>query len=220
MSGWSADGGTLQALLTELGSRLHERGIVAELYVVGGSAMALAYDGRRVTRDVDALFRPRDEVLAVAAEMAAQEGLPADWLNDAVRTLMPPQPDDGPADVLEAPGVRVAVASPEYLLAMKCMTTRQSEGDLDDAAFLAVLTDNVDEQELARVVQRYFGPGRLGATELFLEDVVDQAERLSASFAARGVPVTPSAPSQRCDRYLPRAQRSCVLRAGHGGQHR
>ena len=219
MSGWSADGDAVEALLIELGRRLHERGLVAELYVVGGSAMALAYDGRRVTRDVDALFRPRDEVLAVAAQMAEDEGLPADWLNDAVRTVMPLEPDDGPADVLEAPGVRVSVASPEYLLAMKCMTTRQSRGDLDDAAFLAVLTDNADEQKLARVVQRYFGSSPLGATELFLERIVDQAGRLRAS-TAEDASAPPSAPGQRCDRYLPRARRSCVLRAGHGGQHR
>ena len=216
--GWSADGDAVEALLTELGRRLDGRGLVAELYVVGGSAMALAYDGRRVTRDVDALFRPRDEVLAVAAQMAEDQGLPADWLNDAVRTVMPLEPDDGPADVLEVPGVRVSVASPEYLLAMKCMTTRQSEGDLDDAALLAVLTGNDDEQKLARVVQRYFGPGRLGATELFLEDVVDRAGRLRAS-AAQEDPAA-GATHQRCARYLPRARRSCVLRAGHGGQHR
>lgn len=220
MSGWSVDGDAVEALLTELGRRLHERGLVAELYVVGGSAMALAYDGRRVTRDVDALFRPRDEVLAVAADMAVQEGLPADWLNDAVRTVMPPEGDDGPADVLEAPGVRVSVASPEYLLAMKCMTTRQSRGDLDDAAFLAVLTNNADEQKLARVVHRYFGSSPLGATELFLERIVDQAERLSASVAVHGALTTASVLDRRCDRYLPRARRSCVLRAGHGGQHR
>jgi hypothetical protein len=41
-----------------LGERLARRGIVADLYVFGGAAMALAYDSRRVTRDVDALFKP------------------------------------------------------------------------------------------------------------------------------------------------------------------
>ena len=35
-----------------LGDRLARRGIVADLYVFGGAAMALAYDARRATRDI------------------------------------------------------------------------------------------------------------------------------------------------------------------------
>jgi hypothetical protein len=41
-----------------LGERLARRGVIADLYVFGGAAMALAYDSRRATRDVDALFKP------------------------------------------------------------------------------------------------------------------------------------------------------------------
>ena len=36
--------------------RLARRGVVADVFIVGGAAMALAYDVTRVTRDVDALF--------------------------------------------------------------------------------------------------------------------------------------------------------------------
>ena len=53
-------------------------GVVADLYVFGGAAMALAYDSRRATRDVDALFEPHgivhDEALAVAAELGLPGG--------------------------------------------------------------------------------------------------------------------------------------------------
>jgi hypothetical protein len=38
------------------GDRRARRGVVADLYVFGGAAMALAYDSRRATRDVDALL--------------------------------------------------------------------------------------------------------------------------------------------------------------------
>ncbi len=41
-----------------LGDRLAKRGVVADIYVFGGAAMALAYDSRRATRDVGALFKP------------------------------------------------------------------------------------------------------------------------------------------------------------------
>lgn len=63
---------TLLRLLADLDAELQAHGVRAELYVVGGAAMALAYDARRVTRDVDAVFRPQTEVYEAAARVAAQ----------------------------------------------------------------------------------------------------------------------------------------------------
>ena len=48
----------LEQAFTALGERLARRGVVADVFVVGGAAMALAYDASRVTRDVDARFVP------------------------------------------------------------------------------------------------------------------------------------------------------------------
>jgi len=53
----------LESVLRRLGERLQRRGVVADLYVFGGAAMALAYDARRSTRDIDALFVPHGVVL-------------------------------------------------------------------------------------------------------------------------------------------------------------
>ena len=49
----------LERAFTALGERLAKRGVVADLLVVGGAAMALAHDANRVTRDVDVRFVPR-----------------------------------------------------------------------------------------------------------------------------------------------------------------
>ncbi len=55
--------------------------------------MALAYDSRRATRDVDALFKPHgivhEEALAVAAEL----GLPRWWLNEQASSYVAPGRD-------------------------------------------------------------------------------------------------------------------------------
>jgi Nucleotidyltransferase of unknown function (DUF6036) len=48
----------LERAFTALGERLVRRGVVADIFIVGGAAMALAYDAARVTRDVDAIFKP------------------------------------------------------------------------------------------------------------------------------------------------------------------
>ena len=69
------DRAALEDAFRRLGERLARRGVVADLYVFGGAAMALAYDSRRATRDVDALFEPHgvvhEEALAVATELWA-----------------------------------------------------------------------------------------------------------------------------------------------------
>jgi hypothetical protein len=48
-------------LFEELSEELVRRGTRAEIFLVGGAAMALAYDARRATRDIDAVFQPKDE---------------------------------------------------------------------------------------------------------------------------------------------------------------
>ena len=52
----------LERAFTALGERLARRGVVADLFVVGGAAVALAYDAGRVTRDVDAIRSARRRV--------------------------------------------------------------------------------------------------------------------------------------------------------------
>jgi hypothetical protein len=70
-------------LLTELGRRLAARGIDGEMYVVRGAAIALAFDNRRSTREIDAVFEPKAAIYEVARELADERGLPDGWLNDA-----------------------------------------------------------------------------------------------------------------------------------------
>ena len=72
----------LERAFTALGERLVRRGVVADVFVVGGAAMALAYDATRVTRDVDSLFVPHGVVLEEARNVAQDLGLPAWWLNE------------------------------------------------------------------------------------------------------------------------------------------
>jgi len=75
----------LHALDEELGSR----GVRANVFVVGGAAMAMAYDARRSTADVDAVFAPADEVRRAAAVVADRLGIPDDWLNDGAKAAYP-----------------------------------------------------------------------------------------------------------------------------------
>jgi hypothetical protein len=116
-------------LLTELGRRLQAQGVTATVYVVGGAAMALEFDARRVTVDIDAVFHPRATVLDEARALARERGLPGGWLDDAVAAFVPGH--DTGAVVLDLPGIAVSVGSPEHLLAMKMASYRPGRDQSD-----------------------------------------------------------------------------------------
>ncbi|MGF7235195.1 MAG: DUF6036 family nucleotidyltransferase [Frankia sp.] len=123
----------IEEAFTRLGERLARRGVVVDLYVFGGAAMALAYDGRRPTRDIDAVFQPHGIVLDEASAVADELGLPRWWLNEGQR-LRCPRGDPGARRVFDHRGLRVAAGSPGHLLAMKVLAARRRDGD--DIRFL------------------------------------------------------------------------------------
>ena len=148
-------GEEIRRLLVELGSRLAARSIEGELYVVGGAAIALAFDERRSTRDIDAVFEPKAIVYEVASSMAEDLGLPDGWLNDAVKGFLA-GPDPGATVVLESPGLRVAVGSARMLLALKVLAHRAGEDD-DDVRLLARQLGLGSADAVLAVAEEVFG---------------------------------------------------------------
>jgi hypothetical protein len=122
----------IRRLFRELAAELDAAGQRAEISLVGGAAIALCFDGRRATRDLDAVFMPTDSVRRAAAAVADREGLDPDWLNDAVKGFLP-GPDPNAVRFFEAPGLLVDMASAEYLLAMKLFSSRV-ETDAEETA--------------------------------------------------------------------------------------
>jgi len=100
----------IRRLFEELASELDRNGQRAEVFLVGGAAIALCFHARRATRDLDAIFAPADSVRRAAAVVADREGLDPDWLNDAVKGFLR-GPDPNAARYFEAPGLLVDVAS-------------------------------------------------------------------------------------------------------------
>lgn len=178
----------MRELLVELDEELQRMGKAASIFIVGGAAMALAYNADRATADIDGTFEPRDVVLDAAAVIARRRNLDRNWLSEGVRDFMPPLPDDHPRGERIGPALVIEIASPEYVLAMKSMTTRKSDGDLADAVCLCAMLGISDGAELEAIVRRYF-PGRgFGAQELFFERIIDALWRGSLCGIATGTP--------------------------------
>jgi len=124
----------LEDAFRRLGDRLARRGLVADICVVRGTAMALAYDARGTTRDIDAIFQPHGIVVDEARAVAAELGLPQWWLNEQASVYVAPREDAAAPRVFNHPGLRVSAASPEHLLAMKVLAARRR--DAEDIRFL------------------------------------------------------------------------------------
>lgn len=165
MAGLSAaDLRRLFGLLDEELARSETQG---ELYLVGGAVMCLAYSARSSTQDVDGYFKPAAAVREAAARVAIRAHREANWLNDAVKGYLSEKGDYRPW--LELSHLRVMVAQPEYLLAMKCLAFRIGAEfhDEDDVRFLLRLLDIRSYAKALEVIARYYPQERFPQKTLY-----------------------------------------------------
>ncbi|HET6656160.1 MAG TPA: hypothetical protein VFH57_07900 [Gammaproteobacteria bacterium] len=156
-----------------LNSELASADVEGEIYLVGGAVMCLALNARPATRDVDAYFRPARLIRQAAARVAARAGVPDAWLNDAVKGFLSPRGDFEP--YLELSHLRVFVARPEYLLAMKCAAMRLGEEfrDLDDVRYLLRYLNITTVGQALDIITRYFDEKQLPPkSRLALEELL------------------------------------------------
>jgi predicted nucleotidyltransferase len=166
------DRARIRELFTRLGERLQRRGVVGDVYVIGGAAMALAYDARRATRDIDAVIRSHGIVLDEAHALAAELGLPQWWLNEQASAYVAPGGDPQAPLSFDHPGLRVSTASPEHLLAMKTLAARRR--DIDDLRLLVGRLGLTTPEEVIAVCTRVFPDETLpDRARLLLEDLFE-----------------------------------------------
>jgi hypothetical protein len=157
------------AALTALAVELQRRGVSADMYVVGGAAISLAFDERRATRDIDAVFEPKSVVYEAASAVAEQRGLSPGWLNDAVKGFLAGD-DPEATPVLDLPGLRCLTASPRILLALKVLAHRVGE-DEEDLRLLAAELGLKRADEVLAVAEETFGDRLDPAARFFVEEL-------------------------------------------------
>lgn len=166
----------MRRLFERLSMQLEQKGVQGELYLVGGAVMCLAFDARPATRDVDGFFRPATAVREAAKRVAHDAGVGEDWLNDAVKAYLSPHGDFDPW--LELPHLRVLTATPEYLLAMKCLAMRIGAEfhDEADVRFLLRYLNLTKYAEALSIIGRYYPLERVPQKTLYaLEELLPGA---------------------------------------------
>lgn len=136
------DRAKMKFLLSELGRLIAEQGKIVEIAIYGGSALILQFDFRKASEDIDYLpIDWNEEFLldCLAAQLANGHGLEPGWFNDAIKVNPISDKNDESLKFygdfpVDSPGLRVFVAKPEYLFAMKVLSMRSSlsSNDVED----------------------------------------------------------------------------------------
>jgi len=147
------------------------RGIQAEILIMGGAAMALLFNARNATRDVDAIFvRPAgQEISEAAARVAATIGLPSDWMNDAAKGYLHGL-EPGEIVWSSANFIVRALAVPQ-LLAMKLSAWRDDVDIADARVLLAQIKGS--RREIWALIEPFLVPGRELKARYAFEDLWD-----------------------------------------------
>ena len=151
--------------LTRLGELCTAAAIKAEIAIYGGTVMMIAYDCRKATKDVDAIFRPAGAIEPLIRRVAAELKLPEDWMNSGVKTFVGAREAWETFSELPIPGLALTRPAPEYLLAMKCLAARLPTlfraGDLEDIKFLVRKLRLRSIKQVDAIVGDYYGDRRL-----------------------------------------------------------
>lgn len=159
--------------LVALDQMAKDEGVLIDLTMYGGAALALVYDLRDSTRDIDvAIHTQSQKARDFSAKIAEDNGWPEDWLNDGVKGFLSNQEE---LDQIEdfyttTVGLSISVASPRYLLAMKCMAMRTADldhpGDRDDIVNLIKLNSISSKDDLFDLISSFYPHSQISANIL------------------------------------------------------
>ena len=165
----------MHALFDALSEKLRRKRTRANIYVVGGSAMALAYTRERITSDIDARIDAGHGALIEAVhEVAAEQGLARSWLNDQVVSAIPRARDTRARTLYATEHLTVTGASAEHLLAMKLEAGRAA--DETDIAALVKLLGLRSIEEGVEIHRRLFPESRKDVQSLMADALGAQAK--------------------------------------------
>lgn len=165
------DKNQIQICLEKLNDELQLLGAKGEICLYGGAVMCLVYDARPSTKDVDAVFRPAQQMRQAIKRVADAFELREDWLNDAVKGFVVQHPQ---RILWNLSNLKVFVPEPDYLLAMKTLAARVEATDRQDVQFLIKVLNLKTPQEVFGILEKYYPKQQIKpATQYFIEELFE-----------------------------------------------
>jgi predicted nucleotidyltransferase len=166
-----------------LSAKARDAYLTVDLAIYGGAALALAFDMRAATRDVDAVIQSHPYFVRNAVrEIAVEYDWPENWFNEGVKGFI------SAAEQLrlmqdfqgsQQGGLRVHVPTPEYLLAMKCMAMRiddpDAAHDVADIKNLARLLHIETPEAFFDIIAQFYPSAKITPKTAFgVEEIAEQ----------------------------------------------
>ena len=167
--------------LNRLGELAQAKGLTLEVALYGGAVFTVVYGSRDSTKDVDAIVQPSEPARQLALQVAREQELPEDWLNDDVRQFLAAmEAKHRLASAEFGPGLVVSVPTAAYLLATKVNACRAPlpgyAGDQEDILFLVRQMGLTSFEEVAVVYDRFFPHDEIPeASRLAIEVLLEKA---------------------------------------------
>ena len=160
---------TIQKSFELLNEEIKPKGVKGEICLYGGAVMCVAFDARPSTKDVDAVFKPAEEIREAAKRVARDMGLLEDWLNDGVKGFLVEHPRK---IILDLSNLKIFIPEPDYLLAMKALASRADTSDAEDVRFLIKKLGLEKSEDVFRIVEKYYSREQVRpATRFFIEEI-------------------------------------------------
>lgn len=135
----------------QIDQALKEQNQHGEIIISGGASMCLVHEARQSTKDIDALYEPKNLINEISQQIADKNNLNSDWINDGVKGFL--HPDMKSEVILKFDNLTVSSVSAEALLAMKLTALRARTQDLNDAKFLIKKLNITDENQLLKILE-------------------------------------------------------------------
>ncbi len=167
--------------LNRLGELAQAKGLTLEVALYGGAVFTVVYGSRDSTKDVDAIVRPGGPARKLARQVAREQELPDDWLNDDVRQFLAAmEAKRRLASAVFGPGLVVSVPTAAYLLAMKVNACRAPlpgyAGDQEDILYLVRKMGLTSFAEVEAIYHQFFPHDQIPeSSRLAIEVLVEQA---------------------------------------------
>lgn len=163
-------------LFRDINEKLNLNDHKGEILIVGGAAMCVVYQSRNSTKDVDGVFAPTSILRNIIEQVGEDNGLESDWLNDSVKEYVGSNFDKD--IVMQLSNLSVWTPTPDYLLAMKCLSARADSYDAEDIRFLLSLLNISKIDEVLDLVSKYY-PGKqiLPKTTYFVEEILEELNK-------------------------------------------